>query len=545
MPSVADLLRQGRKKELWQRCCGFIDLSREEFMVIQRRLLLEQIELLKNCELGRKVMRGARPKSVDEFREQVPLTTYADYSPYLLEKREDVLPMPPVVWQRTSGISGEYPCKWLPVTRKFLEEMSPTLIAMYLLSTCRDRKNFDLPENVRLLYLLAPPPYMTGTLGRQAAKELDFVMRFIPPLNDAESMSFEERIKKGFEQALEEGVDAIFGIASVLVAVGEKFAQGAGPKGLNALISLLPKPGLLLRLTKASLKSKLAWRPLLPKDIWPIKGLMTGGTDTAIYRAKIKEMWGRTPLDVYACTEGFIIAMQTWDYEGMTFVPDFNLLEFVPEDEHLKSKTDSSYRPRTVLLDEVRPGENYEIIITNFHGGPLIRYRVDDIIRITSLRNEKLNIDIPQMVFHSRANDIIDLAALPHAYLTEKIIWQAIENSGIDYVDWVARKEQRKGEPALILYLELKENIYENEEVATIIHKQLKINKDYADIEDLLGSKPLNVTLLPCGAFQQYISRQRAAGAELAHLKPPHMNPSDGIIEALLGKSQTVLASSK
>ncbi|GAI02640.1 unnamed protein product, partial [marine sediment metagenome] len=67
-----DLLRQGRKEELWQMCCGFIDLSLEQFMDIQKRLLLEQIELLKNCELGRKVMRGAMPETVEEFREQVP-----------------------------------------------------------------------------------------------------------------------------------------------------------------------------------------------------------------------------------------------------------------------------------------------------------------------------------------------------------------------------------------------------------------------------------------------------------------------------------------
>jgi len=546
MPTVAELLRQGRKQELWQRCCGFIDLSLEEFMVIQRRLLLEQIELLKNCELGRKVMRGAMPTSVDEFREQVPLTTYTDYAPYLLEKREGVLPMPPVTWQRTAGVSDEYPYKLAPVTKRFLEEMPPTLVAMYLLSTCRDRENFDLPENVRLLYLLAPPPYMTGTLGRQAAEELDFIMRFIPPLNDAESMSFEERIKKGFEQALEEGIDAIFGIASVLVAVGEKFAQGAGPKDLNALISLLSKPGLLLRLTKASLKSKLARRPMFPKDIWPIKGLMTGGTDAAVYKEKIKERWGRTPLDVYACAEGFIIAMQTWDYEGMTFVPDFNLLEFVPENEHLKLKADPSYRPYTILLDEVKPGENYEILITNFHGGPFTRYRLGDIIRITSLRNEKLNIDIPQMVFHSRANDIIDFAAFTHAFFTEKIIWQAIESSGIDYVDWVARKEIEEV-PVLRLYLETKEDSRgREEELATMIDRQLKIlQEDYAHLEEEFGLKLFKLTLLPRGAFQEYISRQRAAGAELAHLKPLHINPPDSVIETLLGGSHTVLASSR
>jgi len=46
MTRPIDLMRQGRKEELWQMCCGFLDLSLEQFMTIQKRLLLEQIELL-------------------------------------------------------------------------------------------------------------------------------------------------------------------------------------------------------------------------------------------------------------------------------------------------------------------------------------------------------------------------------------------------------------------------------------------------------------------------------------------------------------------
>src|SRR4030043_404440 len=98
---------------MWQMCCGFLDLSLEQFMGIQKRLLLEQIGLLKNCELGRKIMHGAIPETVDEFRQQVPLTTYIDYCPELTEKREDVLPATPGRWVRTSGRSGEYSAKWM------------------------------------------------------------------------------------------------------------------------------------------------------------------------------------------------------------------------------------------------------------------------------------------------------------------------------------------------------------------------------------------------------------------------------------------------
>ena len=538
MPSTFELLKQGRKKELWQRCCGFIDLRLEEFMAIQRRLLLEQIELLKNCELGQKIMRGAMPDSVEEFREKVPLTTYADYAPYLPERREDVLPMPPVVWQRTSGRSSQYSFKWVPVTKRLAEEMTPTFLAIVIFATCKERGDFALNENEKFLYLLAPPPYASGSWGRWGAQEFPFT--FMPPLDEAEAMPFEERVQKGFELAIKGGMSLIFGISSILVTVGQRFNEGNN--NIN-ILSLLSQPTVFFRLGKAFLKSKLARRPMLPRDVWSLKGLIAGGTDTAVYREKIKYMWGRYPLDLYGCTETLIIAVQTWDYQGMTFVPYFGFFEFIPEAEHLKAKANPAYQPSTVLLDEVKPGQNYEIVCTNLHGGAFTRYRIGDIIRITSLRNDELNIDIPQMVFYSRADDVIDFT---YTSFTEKTIWQAIENSGLGYVDWVVRKEIGE-RPILHLYLETKEDSRGREaELAAAIDKQLKlVQEDYSHVEEEFGFKLFKLTLLPCGAFQGYIAKQRAAGAELAHLKPPHVNPPDSVIKSLLDVSHQVLPSAK
>jgi len=165
-------------------------------------------------------------------------------------------------------------------------------------------------------------------------------------------------------------------------------------------------------------------------------------------------------------------------------------------------------------------------------------------IRITSLRNEQLNIDIPQMVFHARVDDMIDIAGFTR--LTERVIWQAIENTGLAYKEWTVRKEL-KGKPVLHLYLELKENGYITpEQVAASVHEQLKrLDTPYADLESFIGLRPLEVTLLPQEAFQSYMLRQQAAGADLAHLKPPHINPSDGIIDCLVNGSSKIPVTSK
>ena len=535
MSTLAELLRQGRKEEVWQRCCGFIDLSLDDFMRIQKRLLLEQLELLKKCHLGRVIFNGAEPRTVEEFREQVPFTTYADYEPYLLKRRKDVLPEKPILWMHTSGRSGEYPFKRIPLTSRQYHEMGPAMLSALFFCSCNRRGDITLREHSKYLYALAPAPYLSGITGHRMDEE--GILQFLPSLDEAEKMEFTDTVKQGFKLALFEGVDVCGAIASVLIAMGERFSQGNGNINIKPF---LRKPKAFLRLAKGYAKSKLARRPMLPKDIWPLKGVVAGGTDTTVFRDKIKEMWGRYPLNIYAFTEALVVAVQTWDYQGMTFLPHLNFLEFIPENESLRSREDPSYQPRTLLLDEVKAGGNYELVITSFLGGALVRYRNGDMIKITSLRNEQLDIDIPQMEFHSRVDDLIDIAGFTR--LTERIIWQAIERSEIDCKEWTVRKEEIEETQKLHLYLELKENGYGQEEnVAIAIHEQLKeLDKDYANLESFLGLRALEVTLLPDNAFQAYRLKQQAAGADLGRLKVPHINPSDSVLDFLLDSSRWI-----
>jgi len=529
-----DLLRQGRKEELWRMCCGFIDLSLEQFMDIQKRLLLEQIELLKNCELGRKIMRGAMPATVEEFREQVPLTTYSDYLPELVERREDVLPAKPAMWVHTIGRAGEYNVKWVPLSEGFLYEFEEVAGGVALFASCNPQGDFLVKEHLKTLATMGSRDYGSGVVAYLMQQALGY--DFLP--SNAEEMAFQEKIEAGFREALCQGLDAFGGLPSILVYVGEMFKQGAINIDNHFLLS---HPRAAARLIKGLIKSKLAHRPMLPKDLWSLKVIVGGGTDSATFRKRVEELWGRCPLELYAGTEGGIYATQTRDYEGMTFIPNLNFFEFIPEREWFKWQLDHSYQPKTVLLDEVKAGENYEIVFTNLHGGIMTRYRPGDMVRITSLRNERLNIDIPQMVFHSRVDDLVDIASLGR--LTERTIWEAIENTGIPYEDWVARKEIIDNKPVLHLYLELRGDYIANEEgMTTAVREQFKkLDRKYrcnfysliGDMETLLSLKPVEVTLLPQGAFSSYISQRQAEGADLGHLKPPHINPSDKVLSLL------------
>jgi hypothetical protein len=246
-------------------------------------------------------------------------------------------------------------------------------------------------------------------------------------------------------------------------------------------------------------------------------------------------------MEAYGGTEGGLYAAQTWDHEGMVFFPSLNFFEFIPEREWFKWQVDHSYQPKTILLDGVKASEIYEIVITNFHGGIMTRYRIGDMVRITSLRNERLNIDIPQMIFHSRADELIDITGFGH--LTERLIWEAIEGTAVPYTDWTARKEVVGDKPVLHLYLEPKDDLIASEQaVATALYEEfMKLDKvyhyniynAYGNPETVLGLKPVEVTFLRPGAFSSYIAQRQAEGASLGHLKPPHVNPSEVVLSRL------------
>lgn len=518
--TARELLKMGKTEDLWQKYCGFIDLTVEEFMEIQRHLLLEQLELLANCELGRRVMGNAQPTTVEEFRSQVPLTTYGDYAPYFLKKRDDVLPEKSIFWQRTAGRCDEYRFRWMPVTERLFREIGIYVVTWAIFSTCRGRGDIALKHHDKILYGMAPPPYPTGALARALPQEFD--LDFLPPMEKAEKMRSQRRMDLGLSLALSQGLDFSCALSSVLVALGRQI----GEVKLSSKFSFIAShPKAWPRVIRALVRSKLAGRPVLPRDLWTLKGLGCTGTDTAVFKDKIKYYWGREPLEVYGLAEVGILAMQAWNYKDMTFVPTIAFLEFIPEEEHLKLRADPSYKPRTLLLDEVEAGKRYELIFTSLQGCAYVRYRIGDLIRVNSLSDEELGINLPQIAIDARADGLIDIGGFVRP--TEKVIGRAIENTGLAYGGWTARKEVMGGEPVIHLYIELRERDKTAEEVRLAIHGRLKeLNHDYAALEDIFGFQSLRVTLLPEGASESY----RAEWREVL----PRTGASDEVIHRLL-----------
>jgi hypothetical protein len=511
-------LKNKQYDQIWQEYCGFLDFSMTECMEMQNRLMMEQIKIYSTCELGRRIMKGKKPATVDEFRQMVPLTTYEDYAPILLQKMESALPSKPLVWIETTWEGAKNPIKVAPYTESMVKCHKSSFIATLILATSDKKGHFTLRGGEKFLYGMAPLPYLTGLAPLILADELS--VKWLPPVQKAVSMNFSQRNKLGFSMGMQQGVELFFGLSSVIAKIGDQFASGGGTgSGINPLNNSLT---MNYRLMKAWIKSKQENVPILPKDIWTLKGLICAGTDSANVKAKIENDWGVKPLEIFGGTETTCIASETWSRNGLVFFPDVCFYEFIPKAEMEKNLDNPAYTPRTYLLDELVAGNEYELVISNFKGGAFARYRVGNMFQCLSLNNEEDGIQMPQFAYLDREPRIIDIAGFTR--ISEATITEALELSKLDISDWVAVKEFDRSKRAFLrLYVEVSAKGMQSAMTKDLITEHLAtyfryIDSDYKDLKSLLGIEPLVVSIIPAGTLSTF--------AENFGRKPRKMNPS-------------------
>ena len=527
-------LHEYSKEEIWEEYCGFLTLSKEGFMDIQKRLLMEQIELWSSCGLGQSILKGKHPRTIEEFREMVPLTTYEDYAPTLLSKQTGDLPGEPVLWVQTTWEGGVHPIKVAPYTKGMLDTFKHNVMSCLILATSRKKGDFDISVTDHMLYALAPLPYVTGLLPLLFKDEID--IEFLPSVRDAVNMSFKERNVQGFKLGMKKGIEYFFGLGSVLYYVSQSITSmpSGRKKGMKSgLFSISPK--MMARYMVAKKKCRKENRELLPKDLFQLKGFMCAGTDNRCYKEDLERMWGIPPMEIFAGTESTCIGCETWSREGVYFLPDACFYEFIPENELDKNLADPEYQPRTILWDEVVPGGVYEIVLTVLKGGAFARYRIGDMFRCTGIGSQLENNQIPRFQYIDRVPQVIDIAGFTR--ITENSINQAIELSSLPIAAWTAKKEfTDNNRPYLHLYVELERDSLAGSAVSIrILQDQLGIyfrylDQDYEDLKKILGVDPLKITLLKCGTFETY---RRRFGTPIRS-----MNPGSREISDLLGCHQ-------
>jgi hypothetical protein len=526
----------------WERFTGFRNLTVDQFCEIQGQLLVEQVRTIGASKLGARLLRMSKPNTVEEFRETVPLTTYADYTKYLDPSARQDLPAFEYMWAHTTGAQARY--KYVPYTRRAYTRMLDNLMGAFLLSTAREPGDVRIGPGSSIMYNVPPRPYLSGFAA--FGMERRFGLKGVLDPAVAEHMEFKTKIRTNFETAMERKVDLIISMTSVLVSAGEQFSESLSRKKKirnnregRAKLSWRGK----LKLAGAMLKAAVSGRKARAGDVWDAKGIIGWGVDTPIFRDRVEGHWGMSPREIYACTEGGVMGVQGRDSDGMVFNPYMNYVEFLPASEAVKMEKDSSYNGKTHLMNEVVPGEMYEVVISSFYGMPFVRYRLGHQVRFLEKSSGSAANSLPEFEFLGRSDDRLDIAGFTR--IDEKTMWQAVEGTGLPIGSWTARTESKNGKPILHLYAEANEAI-EQSEAEDKIHSALRDEDDfYRDLEDMLGIRPLEITLLPSGTWDRYYDDRLKQGLQLHDLVPPRMNSTEADVTDLvkLAKPNELIAS--
>ena len=513
-------LRRETPEMIWQEYCGFLDLSIEEYTKMQSSLLMEQINLLTKCRLGTCLLHGNVPRSVDEFRQMVPLTTYEDYADTLLMRRSEELPSEPLVWLETTWEGGNYPKKVAPYSKNMLDTYTHNLLTAMLLSTSERRGNFRVRPNSKVLYTLAPMPYPTGLFPELMKGEVD--LRFMPPVKEALTMPFSKQIAHGFELAVKHDMNQFFGMSSILYYISKNLLNGAETGGGLKKLSGI-SPVMLYRLLRARYRSRRDKVPMLPRDIFKLDAFVCVGNDSTLYKPELEKYWGRKPMEITGGTEPTLIGTETWSRDGMVLYPDACFYEFIPEKEMWRSLDDPGYKPRTYLMNELSANQLYELVITVLKGGSFVRYRVGDVYRCLRLTNPQDKLDIPQFEFVDRTPNVIDIGGFTR--ITIKEITKVIEMSRLPIKQWAAFKEYNSDKQAFLqMFVELQENSMDVQTtVAEIIKEHLSVyfrhyDQDYVSLKKLIQMDPLKVTVVRNGSFRAF---EELRGYQLRSINPP------------------------
>src|SRR5262249_43927125 len=144
MDEAVQLYRERGAAALWERALGYLNYDVEQTQALQDRLLMEQMPRLERSHLGMELLGGALPRSPEEFRERVPLTTWDAYEATLGAQRTDVLGEQPRGWVRTSGRTRQNP-KWVPITADQFDGMNWAVIGAFLCGTSKERGDMRIP----------------------------------------------------------------------------------------------------------------------------------------------------------------------------------------------------------------------------------------------------------------------------------------------------------------------------------------------------------------------------------------------------------------
>ncbi|XP_056285629.1 GH3 domain-containing protein [Pseudoliparis swirei] len=251
----------------------------------------------------------------------------------------------------------------------------------------------------------------------------------------------------------------------------------------------------------------------IAKRLWPHLHLVLAvdSGSNQIYGEMLRENYCRgvsfySPF--YAATEG-LIGVNLWPREPTrryVLCPRSMFCEFLPENS-LEEET-----PHTLLMEEVKEGENYELVITNASG--LFRYRIGDIVKVVGFHNQ-----CPIVEFQYRRGQMLSVRG---EKVSEALFLNALKKAvaqwpGARLIDYCCAESGIMGDsiggsdPHYQVFIELKgvRNLTEEQryKLDNCLQRDSAVYKSFR-AKGSIG--PMRVQLVAEGAFRELRQRMMA-----------------------------------
>jgi hypothetical protein len=436
-----------------------------------------------------------------DYSKRVPLQTYEDLKPFVqrLKSGEQGLLWPTEInwFAKSSGTTSDK-SKFIPVSREALEDChfkgGKDLLAVYNhnhpTNNLYKGKSLVLGGSSQINEFRKDSYY--GDLSAIIINNLPIWVEFkrIPDRQIALMDKWEEKIEVMANSVKYEDVTNMAGVPSWTLVLLKRILEMRGAKYIS--------------------------------EIWPnLELYMHGGVNFEPYRSQFDALMGPQKVNYYEnynASEGFFGIQDQISADGMLLMLDYGIFfEFIPAENAHEDQ------PKTLTLEDVEVGKNYELVISTNAG--LWRYRLGDTVSFTSLRPFRIKVTGRTKLFINAFGEelMIDNA--------EKAIANASSICNCMVSDYTAgpiymTNEHQGGHEWLIEFEREPDNL---EAFTDNLDSELKrLNSDYEAKRtgDLTLRRPL-VRPLPKGTFYNWLRSKGKLGGQ--HKVPRLANHRDFI----------------
>lgn len=506
-------------------------------------LLMRMLDDNKDTEYGRKYG-FADIKSVAEFQERVPLTTFDDYAGYVYRMTEGgesglISAYNIAHYAKTSGTMGNP--KRIPVSDRAMGVMNRYNMQLRTKVIC-DAIGFDW----------ANPPYLNliesqlttlkngATYGAISAKVIGQMGDYLPMLmtSPLEALVPDPKTNTRYLHARfalmnPEITSMGFSFSSILLelmqyiesewemlvddiekgTIDESVKMPADVRA-SVLGKIQPMPERAAQLRE--IFSQGFDEPIMPK-IWPnltiFSGVATGGFAT--YYNKLRQRYAGDGVRLFYvglnASEGILSVPMDVDCPDSVLIPDSVFYEFIP--------IDSEDPGDIVTIDGVEVGKTYEIVITNQSG--FYRYRIRDAVKVTGMYN-----NTPMIQFQYRIDQTISVLGEKTTELVLRGVAEHVERElGYSMEDFSVFGDVDSVPMRYVMLMEatLPEGLDPGAVVAELDKGLCEGNPSYGDKVAKGMLDHLRLLFLQPETYLLYRDVMISKGAASAQLKPPRI----------------------